>query len=199
MNFHAKALAKPDLFLVDLHLGGMENGFTLIKFIRNYLGSGIPIIVISSRSDPNAVSHALEIGADDFIVKPLDRRILAAKLSRYIKTEELLMSKPNVFPIPDEGSQAEVELNCKIIEVDEFGLRISSKHVLSKGMSFTLESKLLCEMTSSDKPILFTVLTSWYDYDNDYFGCTVEFDNSNEEVSVSVRKWLSLQKNKTIK
>ncbi|MBI3557650.1 MAG: response regulator [Deltaproteobacteria bacterium] len=127
---------KPTICLVDLNIDELGVGYTLIKAVRKVLGTSMPIIVLSGQSDRQAIAHALEVGANDFIAKPLDRAILASKLTRYMMTEELLSSQSAFFPVPEGGSDANIELEFELREVDEFGIRLSSRHLLNKGSVF---------------------------------------------------------------
>lgn len=184
-------LITPDFFLVDLHLGEFGNGFTVIEAIRQKFGSNVPILVISNRSDSQAISHALELGADDFIVKPIEKNILASKLSRYLSTEELLLSQAQIFPVPKQGCQAVIGLDCSVMEVDEFGLRLASRHVFNKSSAFHLEGKFLEELGGTPETILFTVKSTIYDANLRAFIVDVEFDQDDRFLA-SVRKWINL-------
>src|SRR5581483_6217712 len=64
--------SKPDCCFIDLNLGGLISGFALVQSIRSGFGKNLPVFVISSASDAQAIAHALEVGANDFIIKPLD-------------------------------------------------------------------------------------------------------------------------------
>jgi DNA-binding response OmpR family regulator len=58
----------PDVCVVDLMLPRMD-GWRLIELARGE-GLGTPIIVVSARGTEHDRVHALEIGADDYLVKP---------------------------------------------------------------------------------------------------------------------------------
>ncbi len=66
-----------DMVLVDLMLPGMD-GFDCIRELRKI--SGVPIVVISARDDTHDVVAALEVGADDYLVKPVALKELTARL-----------------------------------------------------------------------------------------------------------------------
>lgn len=61
---------RPDILVADLHLPGMD-GTTLVQAVREACGGGsaIPVIVISSSDDPDAVERALAAGASSFVSK----------------------------------------------------------------------------------------------------------------------------------
>ncbi len=72
--FHA---SNPDLVLLDLMLPGM-NGIEVCSRIRE--DSGVPIIMLTAKSDTTDVVKGLESGADDYIVKPFNPKELVARI-----------------------------------------------------------------------------------------------------------------------
>ena len=72
--FHS---AKPDLVLLDLMLPGMD-GIEVCAKIREE--SGVPIIMLTARSDTADVVKGLESGADDYVVKPFNPKELVARI-----------------------------------------------------------------------------------------------------------------------
>jgi two-component system, OmpR family, KDP operon response regulator KdpE len=58
----------PDLLILDLGLPDLD-GFEVIRQLRE-LGSSIPIVVLSSRTDEKGKVQALDLGADDYVTKP---------------------------------------------------------------------------------------------------------------------------------
>lgn len=74
----ARQAAEPhDTVLVDLTLPGMD-GYDLIRTLRRT--SDVPIVVVSARDDTHDIVAALEAGADDYLVKPVAVKELAARL-----------------------------------------------------------------------------------------------------------------------
>lgn len=77
----------PDLVLLDINLPYYD-GYTICKELRRR--TGIPIIFISARSSDLEQIMGLELGADDYIVKPFSMEILQAKIKNCIrKTNQL--------------------------------------------------------------------------------------------------------------
>ncbi|MBM6885715.1 response regulator [Pseudoflavonifractor phocaeensis] len=72
-----------DLLLLDINLSGMD-GFQVIQHIRRQ-GSKIPIVIVSGRKEDYDTLYGLDIGADDYITKPLNPVTLAAKVKALIR------------------------------------------------------------------------------------------------------------------
>ena len=68
----------PDVCVVDLMLPGTD-GWKLIENARSE-GIGTPIVVVSARGTEHDRVHALEIGADDYLVKPFSMNELVARV-----------------------------------------------------------------------------------------------------------------------
>ena len=75
----------PDLALLDVMLPQMD-GVTLCREIR--ARSVLPIVLLSARSDAIDVVTGLEAGADDYVVKPFDAPVLAARLRAVMRRAE---------------------------------------------------------------------------------------------------------------
>ena len=67
----------PDAVIIDLGLDDID-GTEVLQEIRH--SSDVPILIVSARGEPESVAKAMELGADDYIVKPFDHRDLLARL-----------------------------------------------------------------------------------------------------------------------
>ncbi len=68
---------RPDLVLLDLMLPGM-NGIDVCRVLR--ADSGVPIVMLTAKTDTVDVVLGLESGADDYIVKPFKPKELVARV-----------------------------------------------------------------------------------------------------------------------
>jgi DNA-binding response OmpR family regulator len=68
----------PDVCVLDLMLPGRD-GWSLIETARSE-GIGTPIVVVSARGTEHDRIHALELGADDYLVKPFSMKELVARV-----------------------------------------------------------------------------------------------------------------------
>jgi DNA-binding response OmpR family regulator len=69
---------QPDVCVLDLMLPEID-GWNLLETVRAE-GIGVPIVVVSARGTEHDRVHALEIGADDYLVKPFSMKELVARV-----------------------------------------------------------------------------------------------------------------------
>jgi two-component system OmpR family response regulator len=79
-----RALAEqaPDVIILDLMLPG-EDGLTLCRQLR--ANGNIPVIMLTARGEPADRVVGLELGADDYVVKPFDPRELVARVHTVLR------------------------------------------------------------------------------------------------------------------
>ncbi len=76
----------PDLVLLDLMLPGMS-GLEVCKAIR--VDSGVPVIMLTAKTDTVDVVLGLEAGADDYVVKPFKPKELIARIRARLRRTEV--------------------------------------------------------------------------------------------------------------
>ena len=73
---------EPDLFILDIEMPKM-NGYELAEKIREK-GQKAPIVFLTGNATKKNVVKAIEAGASDFIVKPIDKTYLIYKINKYM-------------------------------------------------------------------------------------------------------------------
>ena len=77
----------PDIILLDL-LFPHEHGFTILKKIKsNNQYKNIPVIIISGDTNTTTIKKAFELGATDFLAKPLNLQDLRNKIYNLMNNE----------------------------------------------------------------------------------------------------------------
>jgi two-component system response regulator MtrA len=76
---------RPELVLLDVMLPGVD-GVEVCRRIR--AESGVPIVMLTARSDTVDVVRGLESGADDYVVKPFKPKELVARVRARLRTRE---------------------------------------------------------------------------------------------------------------
>ncbi|MEG0236907.1 MAG: response regulator transcription factor [Cetobacterium sp.] len=75
----------PALVLLDINLP-KKNGWDICKEIRQY--SKIPIIIMTARDTELDEIHGLELGADDYVTKPISTKVIILKIKKLLKMED---------------------------------------------------------------------------------------------------------------
>ena len=76
---------RPDVVLLDLMLPGM-NGIDVCRAIRTE--SGVPIVMLTAKSDTVDIVLGLESGADDYVVKPFKPKELVARIRARVRRND---------------------------------------------------------------------------------------------------------------
>ncbi len=84
----------PDLVLLDIMMPG-EDGLSLCRHLIE--ARGLPVILLTAKSEPTDRIIGLEIGADDYVVKPFEPRELVARIRSVLRRAQ----RP---PVPVEES-----------------------------------------------------------------------------------------------
>ena len=79
----------PDLILLDVMMPGMDGYQVLAALRENPKTDGIPIIFITAKDDPADIEQGLQLGADDYIPKPVKPRELIARAKSKIEAYRL--------------------------------------------------------------------------------------------------------------
>jgi two-component system phosphate regulon response regulator PhoB len=87
--------AVPDLILLDLMLPG-KDGLEICRMLkRNDRTQNIPVIMMTARGEETDIITGLELGADDYIVKPFSPKILGARVKAVLRRKA---SAPELSP-----------------------------------------------------------------------------------------------------
>ena len=109
------ATTEPDIVLLDIMMPGMD-GIEVIKRIRK--DSNVPVIMLTAKGDTFDKVLALELGADDYIVKPFEPKELIARIKAVIRRSE------NAQEEEDTVRYEDLEVSLSTYTVEYMGKRI---------------------------------------------------------------------------
>lgn len=111
---------RPDLILLDIMLPG-NSGFDICKALRSR-GFRLPIVILSARSEEVDVVVGLEIGADDYILKPFRPRELLARIAAHLRKQREALSPATNGVLEFEGLTIDTRTRQVDRDGDEVGL-----------------------------------------------------------------------------
>jgi two-component system OmpR family response regulator len=85
---------EPDLVLLDIMMPG-EDGLSLCRHLVE--SRNLPVILLTARGEATDRIVGLEIGADDYVVKPFEPRELAARIRSVLRRA----ARPAIAPVPE--------------------------------------------------------------------------------------------------
>lgn len=108
---------KPDLVVLDIMLPGVD-GFEVCRRVRSG-GYRAPILILTARDDDVDEILGLELGADDFVTKPVKPRLLIARIRALLRRArpQAPTSTLTVGALTIDGSRREVSVAGTQIEL----------------------------------------------------------------------------------
>lgn len=158
-----RALQLPDLLLLDWNLPD-GSGVDLLCKLKEWF-SDLPVLIISVHSDPDDLLHGFQYGADEYITKPFDLRILVCRIQALLRR-----SRPALSVMDAEDGDW---LVCGAISMDVSANRVyvMQQEVYLSALEFLILKKLL---ENQDRTITRSVLQdTWWELKG-----TVVNDNS---------------------
>jgi two-component system phosphate regulon response regulator PhoB len=127
----AEARARPpDLVLLDLMLPGMD-GLEVCRALRaDPLTRAIPVVILTARGEETDIVAGLELGADDYVVKPFSPRVLAARV------RSVLRRRPAALPA--EAAQSPVRIHDLVIHPGRHEVLVRGRAVAVTATEFRL-------------------------------------------------------------
>ncbi|MFT6204567.1 MAG: CheY-like chemotaxis protein [Spirosomataceae bacterium] len=103
---------KPDLIILDLNMPH-TSGFEVLKYIRSTKQNFTPIIVMSGNDDESTIIKAFNLGADDYIEKPVGLNEVVARVRHLLK-----------IPLSEEDLKQDEHIKSAILQKHGVGVVI---------------------------------------------------------------------------
>ena len=105
----------PDLILLDLGLPDMD-GMEIIRQVRTW--SSVPIIVLSARTQEQEKVRALDLGADDYLTKPIGTSELLARIRTALRHSNRLNTDSPLYKRPFHAKGLTIDFEKPLVSVD---------------------------------------------------------------------------------
>lgn len=100
-GFRAVERDPPDLVILDIMLPG-QNGFDVCRKIKSHPElKNIPIIILTAKGEELDIVLGLELGADDYIVKPFSPKVLFSKVKTVLRRTQDVQKPPKLITFGD--------------------------------------------------------------------------------------------------
>jgi len=125
----------PDILLVDVAMPGMS-GLDVLREVR--ASHPVPVILLADHRSIANLSQGLDLGADDYVVKPFNAAELAARIRAVIRR-----SRRGMAGGMRSVGAAEVDLDTRRVRIDGRPIRTSRNEWLLLELFLTNESRVL--------------------------------------------------------
>ena len=180
---------KFDIFLLDLSLDNHPlKGLEILTKIRQEKFKDVPAIVLSNSSSKKIVSNALELGANDFISKPVDGKLLVSKIKALIEGNQAFAKELEFGVVPGATPDIFISSKIRLTAITEMGFLVEGSAYVSKGSKLKLRSPLLKEILGID-----TVEVNSTGFNSEVSGVyitTFEIDPDNKEFLNKIKMWI---------
>ncbi|MFK8082123.1 MAG: response regulator [Granulosicoccus sp.] len=111
----------PDLVILDVNLPG-ANGFEVCKAIRKFYAN--PVLMLTARGDENDEVSGLEVGASDYLIKPVRPKALLARLQTLLRRDTASLSCLTFGALRVDADNRSVSMSDQVLQLssNEFDL-----------------------------------------------------------------------------
>lgn len=121
--------SSPSLIVLDVGLPDID-GFEVCRIVRTF--SDVPVIFLTSRSDEIDRVVGLEIGGDDYMVKPFSPRELLARIKAIRRRNQRPESSPAI------GSKSQLRYGPITIDPEKFRIHCHGREIVLTAQEFKL-------------------------------------------------------------
>ncbi len=124
---HVLTQERPDLVLLDWHLGADDSGIVIRRLRMSYPDEIIPVIVLTADMAPAVKHSALAAGASDFLNKPFDITEAQLRIRNYLEMRRLYQSRARELEL------ARLETLERLARAAEYRDDLTGQHILRVG------------------------------------------------------------------
>lgn len=128
-----------DLLISDANLPKFS-GYHLIHKVRE-TQSELPIVMLTGRKEKKDIEKAIEIGVNDYIVKPFEPKLLIEKISSVLSGKPALVGRPQ-----QDELTAQIVASATVLDFDENGMNLLVPWPVREKESVAIQSPLFAKI-----------------------------------------------------
>jgi two-component system KDP operon response regulator KdpE len=118
----------PDVVLLDVMMPDLD-GFETLRMLREF--SNIPVIMLTAKGEENDKVYGLELGADDYVTKPIGPRELSSRIKAVLRRAEIPAATPEQAILKiDDRLQVDFNRREVVVEGNHIKLRPTEYRLL---------------------------------------------------------------------
>ena len=143
---------RPSLVLLDIMLPGMD-GLTVCRQVRETTDlADVRIVMLTARTQNEDIVRGLECGADDYVTKPFDRRVLLARIQAVLRRGAPTPPEEDFDGLVLDREGHVATLNGAELKLSPGEFRILALLVANRGRAFTRE-RILDAVLEDDRAV----------------------------------------------
>lgn len=155
-----------DLLITDAIMPASASGYSLISTIRSgQRNKDIPIIMLTGKREKADIEKALSVGANDYIVKPIDPDILTTKVKNLIENTH---EKSDFVEAP-VNSPASLNVKTDILTISESEIKLMTNYQLNVGQLYRISSEFLKQLEINSMNIRISECNKSTDQSHNYY------------------------------
>ncbi|TYQ12766.1 UNVERIFIED_CONTAM: DNA-binding response OmpR family regulator [Acetivibrio alkalicellulosi] len=135
---------KIDLIVLDIMLP-VVNGISFLKKIRETMNT--PVIMLTAKDDYADMVLGLELGADDYVTKPFNTRVLIARINSLLRRASMTTTSEEIIIVDD----LKINLPCRTVHKGESEINLTAKEfgileILAKNKGVVLSREKIFDL-----------------------------------------------------
>lgn len=126
-----KLIEQPDLIILDVMMPKMNGYEVFAKIKENKSMATTPVIFLTAKSSEIDEIHALNLGADDFIQKPVSMKKIIARIKSNLR-------KSGILNDDGELKKKNIEIGPIFIDVEQFVVKIDGQEIFLPKKEFEI-------------------------------------------------------------
>ena len=172
----------------------------------------VPVLVLCGPQDVGRAEEAVELGAHDYCLKPVDVHRLLGKLDLAVRTGRFRATHPadgqadghpvapdtveeerRAYPRTEVETPIQVVIDGITIDISESGMQIAAPVEMPDQLALTVVSQFIAELTGQSAEHVEARVVHHHRL-NGKFAYGVSFLNMTEDVSRAIRRWINTRK-----